>query len=167
MLDGNRLLLSGSFGDDVTDVNESPLRSSRDEIRPSAVEISCLAPPEPPVYPAPSCLRRLRTAGPVLPGSAGPASARRFNSHFMALLVASAGIPGEPSGSRAVPSLSGSGLSFILFMLPLRSAGDIFVSLHHIISSQVISSAQVSTLPLPSAFRCLWNWLGSGRWVFL
>lgn len=54
-MDGDRLLLSGGFGDDVTAVNESVPWSSRDEIRRSTVEISCPAPREPPVYPAQPC----------------------------------------------------------------------------------------------------------------
>jgi len=36
------------------------------------------------------------------------------------------------------PSLSSSHLSFILFTLPLRSGGDIFVSLHCAAPSQVV-----------------------------
>lgn len=43
MLDGNRPVLSGGFGADVTAVNESPLRLGRDGIHRVPVEIPCLA----------------------------------------------------------------------------------------------------------------------------
>lgn len=136
MLDGNRLLLSGSFGGDVTDVNESPLRSSRDRIRQSTAEISCLVPPELPVYPAQPSLCRLGRAGGALYRERGASSCSRTSFKFHGLPLSSIGIPGGADGTRVAPSLSGSGLSFISLTLPLHSGGDIFV--HHAIPPQVI-----------------------------
>lgn len=127
-------MLSGGFGDDVTDVNESPLRSGRDEIHRVPVEIPCLAPPEPPVYPAQPCLESRRC---IAQGAWG--------QHLLKCLIqiscpppCSTGIPGGADSSCVAPSFSSSGLSFCPFMLPLHSGGDIFVSLHHTTLSQVI-----------------------------
>lgn len=135
MLDGNRLLLSGSFGDDVTDVNESPLRSSRDKIRQSTVKISCLAPPELLfTQHSPACAGREKQEERFM-GSMGPASAKRLNSNSMAFISASTGIPTPRSRcTRVALSLSSPVLSFIAFAL----RWDIFPSLHHAAPSQVI-----------------------------
>lgn len=155
-------MLSGGFGDDVTDVNESPLRSGRDEIHRVPVEIPCLAPPEPPVYPAQPCLESRRC---IAQGAWG--------QHLLKCLIqiscpppCSTGIPGETDSSCVAPSFSSSGLSFCPFMLPLHSGGDIFVSLHHATLSQVIcfSSGAISN---HFTFYSLQSWLGSGTLFFL
>lgn len=136
-------MLSGGFGDDVTDVNESPLRSGRDEIHRVPVEIPFLAPPEPPVYPAQPCLESRRC---IAQGAWG--------QHLLKCLIqiscpppCSTGIPGETDSSCVAPSFSSSGLSFCPFMLPLQHGHLCVPAPRYTLSSNLL---QLRFLPLLS-----------------
>lgn len=166
MLDGNRLvLLRGGFGDDVTVGNESPW-FGQGRIHPSSICGDSL----------PSTSRAACVPSTAVPGeqevqctvNVGPASVKRLRSNFMPSSLQHR-CTWRSNSTCVAPSLSSSGLSFFPFMLPLHSGGDVFVSLHHVTLSQIISFSSVSTTATSNHFTfcSLQSWLGNGTLIFL
>lgn len=127
-------MLRGGFGDDVTAVNESPLRSGRDGIHRVLVDIPCLALLQ-------SCLFTQHSPA----WKAGGAVHREHGAqHLLTFLIqiscpppCSTGVPGGADTTCVAPSLSSSGLSSFPCRLPLHSGGDIFVSSYTLSNHQL------------------------------
>lgn len=146
-MDGDCLLLSGSFVDDVTDVNESPLWLSR--MRSIAVPPRFLA-----WHQGSCCLPS--TALPTLPREQLTARVLKAPVHtsWGHSSLGSTGTPGGADGLHISLSLCSSGLSFIPFPPALHSGADISLSSHHAAPLCWFASAQVPHATPPAA-SCL------------
>lgn len=151
-------MLSGGFGADVTDVNESPLWSGRDEIHRVPVEIPRPAPPEPPVYPAQPCLesRRCRARGV-------------WRQHPLKPLIQSScpspnstGVPGGAHSTCVASSSPALGCRFFLSCTGIRTS----LCLYTLSNNQLQLSLYHSTSN-HFTFYSLQSWLGSGTLIFL